>query len=322
MSDKPFLTYENLIAKLRDEKKLTIPAGTEAHVTHLLKKYGYFFLVSGYKNLFKSPDGTYLPGTTIDDLFALYQFDNTLRNIFFNSIQIIEKEIKSLLSYSFTQTYGDDQWQYLSPSNFDTLPGTKDERTRKEAVRKLISTLHSATLPPSGHAYIDHQWERHKNVPLWVAVKALTLGNISKMYSLCHSSVQSGVAREFPSVSAHTLVGMLDVLTLLRNVCAHNERVYNFSIPKSRVIENMPVHKNLGIHQDNSGSYRQGKDDLFAVVICFKYLLDEEDFLIFTRQAEQALTELFSATKAIPPTKILSEMGFPMNWKEIETAEK
>ena len=82
MSDKPFLTYESLVVKLRDEKKLTIPEGTEAHVIQLLKKCGYFFLVSGYKNLFKASDGTYLPAVTIDDLFALYQFDNTLRTPF------------------------------------------------------------------------------------------------------------------------------------------------------------------------------------------------------------------------------------------------
>lgn len=320
MSNKPFLTYEDLIIKLRDEKHLTIPEGSEEHVTMLLKKYGYFFLVSGYKNLFKSPDGTYLTGTTIDDLFALYQFDNTLRNIFFQSIQIIEKEIKSLLSYSFTKTYGDEQWQYLSPLNFDTQPGTKFELTRKTAVRKLISILHSATLPPSGHDYIDHQWEHHKNVPLWVAVKALTLGNISKMYSLCHPTVQSGVAREFSGVSAKTLAGMLDVLTQLRNVCAHNERVYNFSINKA--VENMPIHGKLGIPLNSSGSYRQGKDDLFAVVICFKYLLDEAEFSSTILQIDQALNTLSAMTKMIPPNKILSEMGFPTNWKDIETTEK
>lgn len=322
MSDKPFLTYEDQLAKLRDEKKLTIPEGSEAHVTQLLKKYGYFFLVSGYKPLFKTADGTYLPGVTIDDLFALYQFDNALRAIFFNSIQIVEKEIKSLLSYSFVKTYGDSQQQYLSPLNFDTHTGLKDELDRQKSVRKLISTLFSTVMPPSDHAYIDHQWRNHQNVPLWVAVKALTMGNISKMYSLCYPSVQSSVAREFSGVSPNALVGMLEVLSQLRNVCAHNERVYNFSTSKRRSIENMPVHGSLGITLDRSGVYRQGKNDLFAAIVCFKYLLDEEDFRLTLGQLDQALSDLFAATKMIPPTKILSQMGFPANWKDIDTAEK
>ena len=42
--DKPFQSYENLIVKLRDEKKLSIP--DEAHVIALLKKHSYFSLVN------------------------------------------------------------------------------------------------------------------------------------------------------------------------------------------------------------------------------------------------------------------------------------
>lgn len=142
------------------------------------------------------------------------------------------------------------------------------------------------------------------------------------MYSLCYPSVQSSVAREFSGVSPNALVGMLEVLTQLRNVCAHNERVYNFSISKSRSIENMPVHRSLGITLDRSGAYRQGKNDLLACIICFKYLLDEEDFRLTLGQLDQALSDLFAATKMIPPTKILSQMGFPANWKDIDTAKK
>ena len=103
--DKPFQSYENLVAKLRDEKKLSIP--DEARVISLLKKHSYFSLVSGYKTLFKQANGTYQPGDTIEDLLALFEFDNELRDIFFHAIQIIEKHIKSLLSHAFVEKYGD-----------------------------------------------------------------------------------------------------------------------------------------------------------------------------------------------------------------------
>lgn len=45
--DKPFKTYEELLIKLRDEKKLTVP--DEDRVIALLKQYSYFSLVSGCK---------------------------------------------------------------------------------------------------------------------------------------------------------------------------------------------------------------------------------------------------------------------------------
>lgn len=317
MKDKPFQTYEELVVKLRDEKKLDISIGDDAYVISLLKKHSYFSLVSGYKRLFKASDGTYLPGTTIHDIFALYTFDDTLRDIFFHSIQSIEKHIKSLLSYSFVKEYGDEQAAYMAAANFDALPGTKDETQRREEIAKLVKTLTGVATPPFEHKYIRHQWERHQNVPLWVAIKAITMGATSKMYSLCHPKVKSEVAREFPSVNPDQLTGMLDMLTRIRNVCAHNERLYDYTVGKKRAIHDMPVHKELGIVRGSDGHYRQGKKDLFAAVICFHYLLEPQEFHAVIDQIKAALRRLENSTKLIPPNKILSCMGFPKNWESI-----
>lgn len=317
MKDKPFKTYSQLIEKLRDEKGMTIPKEEEAYVTALLKKYSYFSLVSGYKGLFKGKDGKYFPGTTMADIFALYAFDDQLRDIFFHAIQIVEKHIKSLLSYAFVSRYGEDQEAYLSPLNYDSHPGAKDEPVRQREIKKLITTFVSVATPPSDHAYIRHQWDNHQNVPLWAAVKVITFGSTSKMYSLCTSSVQSEVAKEFPSVSADALVGMLDMLTRVRNVCAHNERLYDFSVKQSRGIQDMPVHAMLGIARSKAGLYSQGKTDLFAALICLKYLLDQDDFFYTKTKINDALAELFEKTKILQKNKILSCMGFPKDWENV-----
>lgn len=57
MSDKPFRTYEELIVKLRDEKKLVIDKEDEEKVIGLLKKYSYFSMISGYKALLSKKTG-------------------------------------------------------------------------------------------------------------------------------------------------------------------------------------------------------------------------------------------------------------------------
>ena len=49
---KPFLTYPQQIQKLKD-KNLTITDDAAATIT--LHHYGYFALISGYKDLFKIP---------------------------------------------------------------------------------------------------------------------------------------------------------------------------------------------------------------------------------------------------------------------------
>lgn len=149
-------------------------------------------------------------------------------------------------------------------------------------------------------------------------MKVLTLGNISKMYSLCTESIQIEVAKEFPKVTSEAMMGMLDMLTRVRNVCAHSERLYDFSVKRSRAILDMPAHATLGITKSKSGLYNQGKKDLFASLICLKYLLEQDEFDEVVMSIDAALCKLHSKTKVLPPNKILSCMGFPENWVDIK----
>lgn len=49
--NKPFLTYEQQILKLKEDKKLII--SNDELAIGLLKKHSYFDLISGYKGMFK-----------------------------------------------------------------------------------------------------------------------------------------------------------------------------------------------------------------------------------------------------------------------------
>ena len=315
--DNPFQSYENLVAKLRDEKKLSIP--DEARVISLLKKHSYFSLVSGYKTLFKQANGTYQPGATIEDLLALFEFDNELRDIFFHAIQIIEKHIKSLLSHAFVEKYGDHQSAYLNPNNYHFIVASQaDTYARCAAVKRLVQTFEGKVRPPFEQKYIEHQWKHHNNVPLWVAIKAVTLGTTSKMYSLCTQDVQAAVSKEFPVISEHQLVGMLDFLTRVRNVCAHNERLYDFKAGTKRAIQALPLHAQLNIGKTKN-YYRKGQNDLFAAVVCFKYLLSSEEFQKTISKIKTEIDQLCQKTKLIQENKILSCMGFPPNWLDVLT---
>lgn len=318
MGNKPFLTYEQLVVKLRDDKKLCVPDGEETHIIRILKEHSYFALICGYKMLFKQKDSQlYKQNTKIDDIFALYEFDSHLRNIFLNKILIIEKHVKSLLSYAFIEKFGEGQAEFLKPENYDYIC-SKPEETFKKCieVKKLISLLYQVVTPPFDHKYIEHQWSNHRNIPLWTVVKAITFGNASKMYSLCYQGIQAGVSKEFPVINESDLLGMLDLLSSVRNVCAHNERLYDFSVTRRRSIKDMPLHKDLKIRK-NYDEYKLGKRDLFAAMICFKYLLKPGDMIRAVGEINFELETLYKRTKLIPPTQILHCMGFPGNWKDI-----
>lgn len=103
---KPFLTYEQQLAKLRDEKHLVI--SDEESASNKLKRIGYYSLISGYKHLFRIPNQkNYKDGVSFDEIVALYEFDESLRELFLHYLLHIERHMHSLLSYYFTEKNGE-----------------------------------------------------------------------------------------------------------------------------------------------------------------------------------------------------------------------
>lgn len=223
---KPFMTYEQQIEKLKD--KLMIIDDEEA-AKDILRRYGFFALISGYKDLLKNPTTrNYKDGTTIDDLVAIYHFDEQLRGLTLQYLLHVERHMRSALSYAFCNTFGDGQAAYLTPQNYDI-----STQKKRNAVSKLINKyLNPLIIAPTKYAYIEHQKQQHQNVPLWVLVNALTFGNISNMYELSKPQIQTTISREFQGIHENQLKQILEVLTDFRNVCAHNERLFTYRCPK------------------------------------------------------------------------------------------
>ena len=109
------------------------------------------------------------------------------------------------------------------------------------------------------------------------------------------------------------------LLTLYRNVCAHNERLFSY-----RTYIDIPdtlLHKKLDIPK-NGSKYIYGKNDLFSVVIAFRYLLPKSDFVQFKRQMVRVLNRYEKQIVNLKLNVLLKYMGFPENWKEITKFRK
>lgn len=307
MEEKPFLTYKQQVKKLKD-KELKIE--DEEYVIWLLKKYSYFDLISGYKEPFKRKDGKYKANVTIEDIYALYCFDDKLRALILRYILKIEKHIKSLISYSFCKKYGEDQGQYMNVTNFNYTDKIQEE------INKLVNKISHIINHPDNYVYIRYQKEKYGNVPLWVMMKAITLGTVSKLYSFLQPGIQSKISREFAYVNEGMLIQMLNLLARVRNVCAHNERLYDYKYRKG-TISDTEIHMGLKIKKEK-GQYGKGKNDLFAVVIVFRYLLEKDNFIDFIKEFEKIFNELLSRTRMIQKQQMHKYMGFPDNWVEIK----
>lgn len=301
MNRKRFLTYDEQISFLSEQKQLIIE--DQEYAKRILFQTGYFALVNGYKRIFKNPQtNKFQVGVRFEDVYGMYCFDRNLRSILLKYILICEQTIKSSLSYHFCQIYGEDQKAYLNPINY--LQSENHSRIIKNLIQKMSAQLNEN----SSYYYIRHYVKRYQSVPFWVLVNTLTLGQVSKMYSCQKSRVKIQICKDFGEIRENELERMLSIMTKFRNVCAHNDRLFNFKTQDA--LPDLLIHQMLQIPR-RLGRYCCGKEDLFAQVIILKMLLQEEDFEWFYTELKQCFQR-----HSVYQT-ILYQMGFPENWKEI-----
>lgn len=295
------MTYDEQISFLSEQKQLIIE--DQEYAKRILFQTGYFALVNGYKRIFKNPQtNKFQVGVRFEDVYGMYCFDRNLRSILLKYILICEQTIKSSLSYHFCQIYGEDQKAYLNPINY--LQSENHSRIIKKLIQKMSVQLNEN----SSYYYIRHYVKRYQSVPFWVLVNTLTLGQVSKMYSCQKSRVKIQICKDFGEIRENELERMLSIMTKFRNVCAHNDRLFNFKTQDA--LPDLLIHQMLQIPR-RLGRYCCGKEDLFAQVIILKMLLQEEDFEWFYTELKQCFQR-----HSVYET-ILYQMGFPENWKEI-----
>lgn len=304
--NKTFKTLDEQIDILKN-KGLVID-DIEATKEILLRE-NYFF-ISGYRHLFfKSNESKkFITNTNFREIYGLFNFDRQLRNIIFKNILIIENNIKSVISYNLSKSYGIMERNYLNPKNFTREP----EKTRQ--VNDLIKKM-KRQIRVNGfqHEATSHYISNYGYIPPWIVVKVLSFGIVSELYGILKSDDQKDIASVF-GVNYQELMSYLTILANYRNLCAHEDIVYEHRAQKP--IYNTKYHQLLNIPMMD-GEYIYGKEDLFAVIIILKQLLRKDDFTLLLNEISYEVDVLAGKLKVIPITKVLDRMGFPENFKEL-----
>jgi abortive infection bacteriophage resistance protein len=280
----------------------------------VLLRENYFFL-SGYRHLFlRSPkDRMFLPGTNFKELYAMFNFDRQIRNIFFKNILIVENNAKSIFSYQLSRKYGIKEKDYLNPHNFDR----NGEKARQ--VNDLLKKIKRQIRVNGGqHSATMHYISNYGYVPFWVVVKVLSFGLISELYTIMKYEDQREIAQVY-GIDVDDLLIYMPILANYRNLCAHEDIMYDHKT--QRVIDDTRYHTHLNISKID-GEFIYGKDDLFALVIILKQLLREEDFTLLINELSYELDILDGKLKTIEMGKVLDRMGFPENFKDIARVDE
>lgn len=211
---KQYKTDEELLNYL-EAKNVTVK--NRKFALKKLEKYTYYSIVNSYKYNFKDANNDYFPNVTFEEIYALYEFDKNLKLIMLKYALEVESFIKSLISNHISNVYGINA--YLNVNNLDNKANLA---VRKRLIDKINEDInHNYGI----HLAITHYIDNYGFVPPFVLTKILTFGVISSYYGLLEQSDRQIIAKRF-KISDVLLKQILKCLTNIRNICAHNDRLF------------------------------------------------------------------------------------------------
>ena len=216
--EKIFKTLDEQISILKN-KGLIIEDENEAK--DILLRENYFF-INGYRRLLMNSekDKQFVKGATFRELYSLFLFDRYFRNILFKNLLIVENSLKSVISYQLSKKYGHREKEYLNVKNFS------NDHTKTRKVKDIIEKMkRQIRVNGSRHSATMHYQNTYGYIPLWIVVKVLSFGIVCELYSVLKTEDQVEIASIF-GVSTHYMENFLPLLANYRNLCAHEDIVY------------------------------------------------------------------------------------------------
>ena len=257
-----------------------------------IKTYSYYSIINTYKDVFKNVNNEYKKNVSFDEIYALFEFDKNLRSIFLKYLLEIEMILKSLLAETLSSRYGIKE--YLIKENFDN---TVNETTITESIDVIEEEINKQN---GKHEAVTHYIYEYGFVPPFVLIKILTLGELSKLYAMLKQSDRQSISKNF-KLSDKVLRQIIINMTMIRNICAHNDRLFSFH-SKFRISFKY-------IEKD----YNENSVNIYMMMKCMEYLLPKEKKKEFIKLIKKEIKILDNRLNSIKIDNILNIMGFYKN---------
>jgi abortive infection bacteriophage resistance protein len=293
---KPAKTYQEQLDLLKS-RGLVVP--DEAFALHILEHHNYYRL-SAYRFPFTVQDDPdrFLPGTTFTQLWDLYHFDRTLRQLVLDGCKRVEISTRARWAYVIGHQLG--PLAYVDPSHFakpdlhaNTLTNLQDEMGRS---REVFINHHRNTL--------QMPWP-----PSWVISEVASFGSISKLLSQWKDpSLRQAVADTY-QLDEKTFCSLFHHLSVLRNTAAHHSRLWNrrftitFQLPRKK-----PAHLLPNFQHSITASGNPRERRLYHSLVLLVHLVQViEPQACWPKRLAMHLDSL--------PENLQPEMELPADWK-------
>ena len=294
--------YPKQILTIAQQLQSYIDAGMKItstdEVEEALKTIGYYRLRGYSFQLYDNANKKYVPETKFENIVKLYHLDQELSSMIFSMISKIEVALRVRLVDALL-VYGDAL--ILQDSS-----AFKDKKMYWQNASTIASEI-----ARSNDVFIKHNFVKHEGeVPVWAAVEVLSFGTLSKVIKNLKTGAGSAYTAlannyKYKSLKGNQVKPSLKMLTswiqavaILRNMCAHNSRIYNRTI-----------HTTPEILDADKITPAPSHNGLYQVLLAMKYIRSTDaEWTGFVNE----LDKLFQTYTGIIN---LSAMNLPTDWK-------
>ena len=239
------------------------------------------------------------PGTKFEDVLKLYQFDQELSVLIFSMISKIEVALRVRLVEALL-IHGEPL--VLQDSSIFK---------EKKLYWQNMSTV-ASEIARSNDVFIKHNFDNHDGeVPVWAAAEVLSFGTLSKIiknlktgagssYSILAANYQYKSKKgNLANPSQKMLASWIQGVSVLRNMCAHNSRIYNRTIHTTPEILDADKVTPPPVH-----------NGLYQILLAMKYLRSsDEDWTVFVDVFDKLIQNNIGVVS-------LTAMNLPTDWKD------
>ena len=293
MNLKEPLTYEEQLNRLI-EHGLSVDKDKTDYYLDVLEKINYYRF-TGYALQFRigENDSDFIDGTSFEQIYDIYLFDEELRNILRKYIEIAEVYYKSQIAYNFSLVKCSE---YPHDQHYD-----EKNYYNKTGFREIMESFEKEKNYYKDSLIVKHHRRKYSGkMPLWVMVELMSFSNISKLYNAMYYSEKDIIAAAV-GTGRSVLENNLHCLSVLRNKCAHAAKLYNTEF-------NPPANLPIGFMRKN---HEVKNNSLFSYIIILIRRLPDSFY------RKNLICDIINLIDKYGGKIDLNMIGFPSNYRDL-----
>ena len=249
------------------------------------------------------------PGTTMEQVEALWGFDRALRLLVLDGVETVETGLRTQVAYVLGRrdTFGHVHQQALENS----ACSWRHPRTGRGAFDEWLQAYAGLQHRARNEDFVRHHLAKYGGpLPVWVAVEFMDFGGLTRLFSLMKKADQRVIAHQLGVEGGPFFSDWMRGVGHVRNVAAHHSRLWNrtltqkFRHPRPAQV-NQELHHLIGIDT---------LDRVYPALAVIAYLAHHVD----PRSSWPGkVRQLLAGFPELPGLSIEEGMGAPRGWAQL-----